>query len=71
MKKIKRYFFTGIATILPVALTAYILLIVFRYADGLLGRYINAYLVKHYGYKIPGLGIIIGLALVIVIRILT
>ncbi len=71
MKKIKKYFFTGIATILPIAITLYIFLVIFRYADGLLGKYINAYLLKNYGYKIPGLGIIIGLALVILIGMIT
>jgi len=68
--RIKQYFFAGAAAIFPIGITAYIFLIIFKYADGLLGRYINAYLSKQYGYKIPGLGIVIGLFLIIFIGML-
>lgn len=70
VSRIKQYFFAGAATIFPIGITAYIFLIIFKYADGLLGRYINAYLLKQYGYKIPGLGIVIGLFLIIFIGML-
>lgn len=59
MHKIRRYFFSGIALILPVIITIYILAAFFRFADGLLGRYINYYLKKQFGYSIPGLGLLI------------
>src|SRR3989338_2197145 len=68
--RIKQYFLAGAAAIFPIGITAYIFLIIFKYADGLLGRYINAYLLKQYGYKIPGLGIVIGLFLIIFIGML-
>ncbi len=67
IQRLRRSFFTGVATVFPIGITAYILFIVFRYADGLLGKYINAYLLKRFGYKIPGLGILLGLILIVFI----
>lgn len=64
MKFIRRYLLTGIIIILPVLLTTFLFLWLFRLLDGILGHYINAYLLTHYGYSIPGLGIIFGLLIV-------
>jgi len=68
--RLRKYLFTGIATIFPIGITVYLLLVVFRIADNLLGRAINAYMVKQYGYKIPGLGIVIGLLVIVFIGML-
>lgn len=66
MHKIRRYFFSGIALILPIVITIYILAAVFRFADGLLGRYINYYLKKQFGYNIPGLGLLIFILVIFI-----
>jgi uncharacterized membrane protein len=55
---LRRYFFAGIATLLPVIVTIYIIMVVFRFTDKFAGKYINGYLVNNYGYSIPGLGFI-------------
>ncbi|MFO8052542.1 MAG: DUF502 domain-containing protein [Candidatus Omnitrophota bacterium] len=55
---LRRYFIAGIATLLPVIVTAFIIRIVFRFTDKFAGKYINSYLVDNYGYSIPGLGFI-------------
>jgi len=65
--RIRQYFFAGVAAIFPVMVTIYVVLFIFRHADNILGKFINAYLIKSYGYKIPGLGIILGLILTILI----
>lgn len=58
MKFIRRYFITGSLIVLPLFITVFLFLWSFRLLDGILGRYINRYLMGHYGYAIPGLGII-------------
>src|SRR3989338_9167245 len=64
-KKIERYFFTGLLVLLPVVITLYLLFIIFRFADGLLGKYINQYLKEYLGHYIPGIGLILTLLIVL------
>ena len=64
-KRIKRYFFTGLLVMLPLFLSCYILFILFRFADGILGKFINAIFKENFGFYIPGLGLIL-LALIII-----
>jgi len=68
---LRRYFFAGIATLLPVIVTAYIILIVFRFTDKFAGKYINAYLADNYGYAIPGLGFIATLLFFIIVGLIS
>lgn len=68
---VRRYFTTGIAVLFPIVVSAYVIVLVFRFADGLLGRFINTYLLRLFGYTIPGLGIILTLALILVTGFLT
>lgn len=65
MKLIRKYFITGSLAILPVFITSLVFLWLFRLLDGILGRYINGYLMRNYGYSIPGLGIIFTFIFVI------
>lgn len=66
MSKIRRYFITGLLVILPVFITLYFLFSVFMFIDGIWGNAINYYLRKHFGFFIPGLGLILGVITVIV-----
>lgn len=70
LRQFRKYFFSGIATIFPIFLTIYTFVLVFRLMDGIVGKYINALLWKYYGYKVPGLGFIISIIVVISIGIL-
>jgi uncharacterized membrane protein len=65
MQKLRHDFLTGIAIIFPIAITIYVLVIVFRMADGILGGLVNNYLSSHFGYKIPGIGIILGVIFIL------
>ncbi len=67
--RLRQYFFAGIATIFPVMVTIYVILFIFKHADNILGKFINMYLVKNYGYKIPGLGILLGFILTILVGV--
>lgn len=55
----KRYFFTGLALIMPVVVTLYVLVALFRFVDNILGRFINSYLQETLGFYIPGIGFIL------------
>ena len=70
-QSLRRYFFTGLLVTLPLFLSIYILFILFRFVDGILGRFINVYLQEHLGFYIPGLGLILFLILVTLIGFLS
>ena len=69
--QIRKYFVAGLLTILPLALSLYILLVLFRLVDGILGRYLNVYLKHLLGFYIPGLGLILFLAIIFLSGILS
>ena len=62
--KIRRYFATGFLISLPVFITLYFIYIIFRFIDGIFGKVINFYIMRHLGFSIPGVGIIISLIIV-------
>lgn len=53
----------GVATVVPLALTILVLRLVFRWTDGILSPAVTKYLVKYYGYSIPGIGFILMIML--------
>lgn len=62
--RLRRYFVAGLATLFPLVVTLYLLLVVFQFADGLLGRFINRYWLRTYGYEIQGLGLVMTVLLI-------
>jgi len=69
--RLRRYFVTGLVTLLPLVVTLYLLLIIFQFADGLLGRFVNRYWLRTYGYEIPGLGLVMTIILILLIGVLS
>ena len=69
MHKLRTYFLTGIALILPILITVYILVGLFRFVDVLLGQYIYYYFLQNFGYTIPGLGILLFLVIILAMGI--
>ena len=67
IKKFRHYFATGLLITLPVFLTLYLIFAVFRFIDGLWGRVINHYLIKYYGFSVPGLGFMLGIVTVMLV----
>ena len=65
MKKLAKYFFQGILILLPIVLTIYIIYIVFKFTDSILGRYFIAM-----GINVPGLGLLATLILIILVGLL-
>lgn len=67
---IRRIFLTGLATIIPIAITWYVIIDLFKFVDHILGKFINNYLEIHFGYQVPGLGIIISLIIIFIIGLI-
>lgn len=67
MSKLRSYFLTGLLVILPVFITLYLLFIIFRFVDTIWGVPINFYLNRHFGFKVPGVGFILGIVTVFVV----
>ncbi len=65
MNKLKRYFITGLIVVVPISLTIYVLVIIFQFLDGILGRFFSGYFKSSLGFYIPGLGILVFLLLII------
>lgn len=64
--KLRQYFLAGIVLVTPIAITVYILVAVFRFTDGLLGKYLNFYIKANLGYSIPGLGLLLFLIIILI-----
>lgn len=63
MKRIVNYFLQGLLFIAPLAITGYIIFLLFNFVDGLL----KEYLIKWFDLYIPGLGMVIIILLLILI----
>jgi uncharacterized membrane protein len=66
MKRLGSYLLQGILLIAPLAATVYIVYFLFQFTDGLL----SVYLEKYFELKIPGLGILIILCMLVLLGIL-
>ena len=60
---LRRYFVTGLATLFPVTVTIWLLVQIFLFTDGLLGRSL--------GIQIPGLGLLVTLLVIFAVGILS
>ncbi len=61
--KTKTVFTTGLLTILPLAVTIYVFYIIFNFLDNLIGGLIESVI----NYRIPGIGFVSGLLLILLI----
>jgi uncharacterized membrane protein len=57
----RRYFVTGLATLFPVAVTLWLVVTIFNFADGLVGRYL--------GSRIPGVGLVVTILIILVVGV--
>lgn len=58
---LRRYFVTGVATLFPVTVTVWLLVVIFNVADGALRRAL--------GFQIPGLGLVVTAAVILLVGI--
>ncbi|MDD5561734.1 MAG: DUF502 domain-containing protein [Candidatus Omnitrophica bacterium] len=65
MNRLRKYFITGLVVVVPVIFTVYVLVVLFRFTDNILGRFLNVYLRNTLGFNIPGLGALIFILLIL------
>ena len=61
----KRYFFAGVAILLPVFITMYVLYFVFKFSEQAVGRYVGPVFEAYLGFTVPGLGIVFSLLVIL------
>ena len=66
MKRLGTYLLQGLLLIAPLAATVYIVYFLFQFTDGLLSTYLE----KFFDLKVPGLGILIIICLLIFLGII-
>ena len=67
LKFLKKVFIKGLTAIIPLVITVYVIVGLFHFADGILGRRINKFFYEYVGYEIPGLGIVITILVIFVL----
>ena len=67
MNKLRRYFVSGLLIFLPLALTVNLLVIMFNIADGFLGKYLQPYFSREFGFYIKGISILICIVLIVML----
>ncbi|MDP8212267.1 MAG: DUF502 domain-containing protein [Candidatus Zapsychrus exili] len=67
LSKLKKYFISGLITFLPVALTIYLFTLVVNLSDGLLGKYLEPYFFKQFGFYFRGIGIFVGVVIIVIL----
>ena len=70
MGRLRRYFITGFIAVVPVFMTLYVLIAIFNFTDGILGRFLNVYLEDTLGFYVPGLGIFLFIFIIFLIGFL-
>jgi len=70
MERLKRYLVAGLIVVVPALLTIYVLVIMFRFVDGILGNFLNVYFKRILGFYIPGLGFLISLFFILFVGFL-
>lgn len=67
MQTLKKYFFTGLVLVVPVSLTLYLLVAVFRFIDNILGKFLNVYFQNTWGFYIPGIGFVLFFLILVLV----
>jgi uncharacterized membrane protein len=67
MAKLKAYLLTGLVIVIPVFLTIYVLVWLFNFLDGILGRLLTPLFIRFFGFYPPGVGFLLSLLLIILI----
>ena len=67
---LKKYFLSGLVIFLPLALTINLFILTISVADGLLGKYIEPYFSREFGFYFRGLSILIAVLLIFIIGVL-
>ena len=71
MRRLKRLFLTGLLVLLPLYFSVYILVVTFKFVDGILGKIVNVYFQRTWGFYVPGIGLILFVGIVLTVGALS
>lgn len=64
--KLKIIFISGLTALIPLILTVYIIVGLFRFADKFVGPIVNNFLKEQFSWNIPGIGILVSLLIIFI-----
>lgn len=67
LNKLRTYFISGLIVFLPLALTFYLFMVAIDFADGFLGKFLEPYFYRTFGFYFRGIGILLGIYIIIII----
>ncbi len=70
LAKLRRYFISGLIVFLPLALTINLFILTIQFADGILGRYIQPYFSREFGFYFRGLSILIAVFIILIMGVI-
>lgn len=70
MRRLKRYLITGLIVVVPGFLTIYVIVFMFRFLDGILGKFLRIHSRNLLGFYIPGTGLLLFLLAIVLIGFL-
>lgn len=70
INKLRKYFISGLMVFLPMGLTVYLFIGILNFVDNLLGKFIEPYFYKNFGFYFQGIGIVVFIAVIIFIGFL-
>ncbi|MFH0754063.1 MAG: DUF502 domain-containing protein [Candidatus Omnitrophota bacterium] len=65
LRRLKKYFFSGLAVFLPLSLAIYVFFWLMNFAESILGKYLKPFLLEYYDFYFWGLGILILLTVIL------
>ncbi len=70
-KRLRRYFVAGIAVLFPAFVSIYVVIALFNFVNGLVGEGLNLWLFENTGVRVPGVGFLVALGVIMVAGILS
>ncbi len=70
VRTLRQYFISGLAVIMPIVLTIYVIGLLLRIIEVIIGRYLNGLIRLILGFSLPGLNIILSILLIVVVGML-
>jgi uncharacterized membrane protein len=70
-KSFRTKLFAGIITLIPIIVTIYVFKIFISFFDNMIGPVLNPLMIRYLGFKIPGLGLVTGILLIVLLGIFT
>ena len=71
MNKLRKYFFSGLIALLPIALSSYVFIFCLSFMEGLSVQYVEPFLRNKIGFYFKGISIVITLIVIIILGFIT